>query len=152
MSSKALWPAMSPWAALARPRTSLDNNWCGSSVVSSSAIKGLSHGSSCNIVLGWESGEKVSEPLDIIAKGGPVACAKESELLADAPGWKWLKPTARCRKQEASLDGQSSQASLFLHHSKMQAWTRGSMRLHEAPRGCDHAALLDKKHQRPGNI
>ena len=47
------------------------------------------HGSKCNVLVEWETGERTYEPLDNIATDDPVTCAvyaKEKGLL-DEPGW-----------------------------------------------------------------
>jgi hypothetical protein len=53
-------------------------------------------GSSCNVMVHWEDGSKTFEPLSVMAKADPLACAlhaKDHDLL-DAPGWKSLKHIA----------------------------------------------------------
>jgi hypothetical protein len=54
------------------------------------------NGSMYNIMLEWENGEKMPEPLNVVAKDNPITFAvyaKENRLL-DAPGWKQFKPIA----------------------------------------------------------
>jgi hypothetical protein len=72
-------------------------------------------------MLEWENGEKMPEPLNVVAKDNPITFAvyaKENRLL-DAPGWKQFKPIA-CHHKKFFLDGQSSQASFFPHCSKIK--------------------------------
>ena len=48
-------------------------------------------GSTYNVTMEWENGEITPEPLSIIAKDAPVACAiyaRDNNLL-DTPGWKF---------------------------------------------------------------
>ena len=96
---------MSSWTTLARLRQDeLRKLWKFHHVVSHQGPLKQNHpdhnGSSYNIMLELENGEKMPEPLDVVAKDGPVTCAiyaKENGLL-DTPGWKQLKPIAHHHK------------------------------------------------------
>ena len=48
------------------------------------------NGSSYNVMMKWENGEKTSEPLDAIAADDPVTCAiyARDHNLLDTPGWR----------------------------------------------------------------
>ena len=55
------------------------------------------NGSLYNVMVEWETGEKIEEPLSIIAQDDPVACAtyaKEQKLL-HLPRWSKLKHIAK---------------------------------------------------------
>ena len=58
-----------------------------------------------NVTMEWENGEITPEPLSIIAKDAPVACAiyaRDNNLL-DTPGWKRFKRIAKKQKKLRSL-------------------------------------------------
>ena len=55
------------------------------------------NGSKFNVLVEWETGESMYEPLDVIAADDPVTCAiyaKEKGLL-DEPGWRRFKSIAK---------------------------------------------------------
>jgi len=58
-------------------------------------------GSSSNVLMKWQDGSMTYEPLGLIAKDAPVACAlyaKQNGLL-DQPGWKRFKSIAKREKK-----------------------------------------------------
>ena len=58
-------------------------------------------GSKYNVMVEWESGEVTYEPLTLISKDDPIACAvyaKKHDLL-DTTGWKHLKRYAKTSKR-----------------------------------------------------
>ena len=55
------------------------------------------NGSKFNVLVEWETGDSMYEPLDVIAADDPVTCAiyaKEKGLLNE-PGWRCFKSIAR---------------------------------------------------------
>jgi hypothetical protein len=97
------------------------------------------NGSSYNIMLEWENGEKMPEPLDVVAKDNPITCAvyaKENGLL-DAPGWKQFKPIAHHHKKFLQM---VNQAKLCSFHTAPR-YKYG----YEIPRDYNHAIHLDEK-------
>jgi hypothetical protein len=68
-------------------------------------------GSSYNVLVEWETGETMYEPLNTIAADDPVTCAeyaKENNLL-DTDGWKQFR---RLAKNEKKLKLMINQAKL----------------------------------------
>ena len=55
------------------------------------------HGSSCNVLIEWETGEMTWEPLSTIIADDPYSCAVNAKkfYLLDTQGWKQLKRHAR---------------------------------------------------------
>jgi hypothetical protein len=53
-------------------------------------------GSSYNVLVHWEDGSEIFEPLNVMAKAYPLTCARyaEDHDLLDTPGWKSLKGIA----------------------------------------------------------
>ena len=77
------------------------------------------NGSKFNVLVEWETGESMYEPLDVIAADDPITCAiyaKEKGLL-DEPGWRRFKLIA---KLESRLLHMTNQAKLrsFRHSPK----------------------------------
>ena len=77
-----------------------------------------------NVLLEWETGESMYEPLDVIAADDPVTCAiyaKETGLLNE-PGWRRFKSITKC---ESRLLRMTNQAKLHLfRHSFWKEDTR----------------------------
>ena len=66
-------------------------------------------GSSYNVLLEWETGEQMYEPLSLIGKDDPVTCAiyaKDNNLL-DTPGWKHFKKITKREKKLLHLANQA---------------------------------------------
>ena len=58
-------------------------------------------GSSCNLLIEWETGEMTWEPLNNIIASDPYTCAvyeKKHDLL-NTPGWKLLKKHVRTARR-----------------------------------------------------
>jgi hypothetical protein len=73
-------------------------------------FKHISHkGSRYNVLVEWENGEIMSEPLNIFGKDNPVTCAvyarKHGQL--EEEGWKRFKGIAKCEKKMLRMVNQS---------------------------------------------
>jgi hypothetical protein len=68
-------------------------------------------GSTYNVLIEWETGEKTYEPLDTIAKDDPVTCAEYARRngLLDTSGWKRFKSLG---KNERKIERMVNQAKL----------------------------------------
>ena len=96
-------------------------------------------GSSYNLLIEWETGERTSIPLTIAIEDDPVTCAiyaKENGLL-DTPGWKRLKKLARRQKR---FDRIVKQAKLRSYNTS-PVYKYG----YEVPRNYQHAIRLDEQ-------
>ena len=97
------------------------------------------NGSSYNVMVEWENGEITTEPLTVIAAGGPVTCAiyaKDHDLL-DKPGWKQFKDLAKRQKKFTRMVNQAKLCS-YSHAPKYKYG-------YEIPRDFLHAKHLDEK-------
>ena len=66
-------------------------------------------GSKYNVTMEWENGEITPEPLSIIAKDSPVACAiyaRDNNLL-DTPSWKRFRSIAKNQKKQLRMANQA---------------------------------------------
>jgi hypothetical protein len=66
-------------------------------------------GSRYNILVKWENGEIMSEPLNIFGKDDPVTCAvyAHEHGLLEEEGWKWFKGIAKREKKMLRMVNQS---------------------------------------------
>ena len=81
-----------------------------------------------NVLLEWETGESMYEPLDVIAANDPVTCAiyaKEKGLLNE-PGWRRFKSITKC---ESRLLRMTNQAKLHLFRCSL--WKGDTRKLFE---------------------
>jgi hypothetical protein len=98
------------------------------------------NGSSYDIMLEWENGENMPEPLDVVAKDNTITCAvydKENGLL-DAPGGKRFKPMAHRHKKFLWMVNQAKPSCSF-HTAPRYKYG------YNIPRDNDHAIWLDEK-------
>ena len=56
-------------------------------------------GSSYNVLVDWDDGTQMWEPINIIGKQDPVtlACYAHDNRLLNKPGWNFLHHTAKCQ-------------------------------------------------------
>ena len=97
-------------------------------------------GSRYNVLVDWENGEPLYEPLDIIAKDDPVTCAvygKSKGLLGET-GWKRFK---RIIDQERKFNRMINQAKL----QSPQLYKENIQFGAEVPRHHNHAMRIDLK-------
>lgn len=96
------------------------------------------NGSSYNIMVEWENGERTYEPLSFFGKDDPVACAiygKEHNLL-NKDGWKQFRRISKTQKK----------LNRFINQAKLRSF-RTSPKYkfgYEVPRDYAHAIRLDK--------
>ena len=96
-------------------------------------------GSSYNVMIEWENGEKSYEPLDVFGHDDPITCAMyatENNLL-DKPGWKRFKRWAKKEKQMKRMINQSRQRN----HRSGPKYMFGF----QVPRDHAEAMLIDKR-------
>ena len=85
------------------------------------------NGSKFNVLLEWETGESMYEPLDVIAANDPVTCAiyaKEKGLLNE-PGWRRFKSITKCESHLLCMTNQAKLRSFrrspfYAYLSKMR--------------------------------
>ncbi len=112
-------------------------------IVSHSGPLSQSHpsykGSPYNVKVEWENGEITEEPLSIIAKDAPVACAiyAKKRCLLDQPGWKRFKRLAKIQRR------MFSEANKAKIHS--QYWKPKFKYGIQIPRDYRQALELDKQ-------
>ena len=85
----------------------------------------------------WENGEITPEPLSIIAKDAPVACAiyaRENNLL-EVPGWRRFKSIAKNQKKLLRLANQAKLRSFRTAKKYMYGF--------EIPKDYADAILID---------
>jgi hypothetical protein len=96
-------------------------------------------GSSYNIEIEWENGERTFEPLNVIAVDDPVTCAlyaKDHDLL-DKPGWKRFSRIARRQQKLIRMANQT----------KIKSFRSAPRYMYgiEIPRDYQDAVRLDKQ-------
>ena len=97
-------------------------------------------GSTYNVTMEWENGEITPEPLSIIAKDAPVACAiyaRENKLL-ELPGWRRFKSIAKSQKKLLRLANQAKLRSFRTAKKYMYGF--------EIPKDYADAIRLDRLH------
>ncbi|MEC8171189.1 MAG: reverse transcriptase domain-containing protein, partial [Candidatus Thermoplasmatota archaeon] len=88
----------------------------------------------------WENGEITPEPLSIIAKDAPVACAiyaRDNNLL-DTPGWKRFRKIAKNQKKLLRMANQAKLRSFRTAPKYMYGY--------EIPKDYNDALRLDRLH------
>jgi hypothetical protein len=88
----------------------------------------------------WENGEVTPEPLNVIAKDDPVACAiyaRDNNLL-ELDGWKRFKSIARRQKKLLRMVNQAKLRSFRTAPKYMYGF--------EIPKNYDDALRLDRLH------
>jgi hypothetical protein len=71
--------------------------------------EGPTQGSQYDLLIEWENGEIIKEPLKVIASNNPVTCAiyaRENGLL-DQPGWKCFRHIAKNEKKFTHMVNQA---------------------------------------------
>jgi Reverse transcriptase (RNA-dependent DNA polymerase) len=98
-------------------------------------------GSKYNVMVEWETGERTSEPLQLIATDDPVTCAiyaRDNGLL-ELPGWKRFKPLAKRQKSFTRT----------VNQAKLKSYTCSPKYKFgfEVPKNYAHAMHLDGKNK-----
>ena len=81
-----------------------------------------------NVLLEWETGEPMYEPLDVIAANDPVTCAiyaKETGLINE-PGWRRSKLITKCESRLLRMTNQAK-----LHLFRRSFWKEDTRKLFE---------------------
>jgi hypothetical protein len=89
------------------------------------------NGSRFNLLVEWENGEIMTEPLSVIATDDPVTCAvyaREHELL-DVEGWKRFRNLAKHEKHFLRLVKQAKMHEVLPSISEVQVWVQNPQRL-----------------------
>jgi hypothetical protein len=75
-------------------------------------------GSTCNVLIEWETGETTYDPLDLNAKDDPVTCAKYAKQhnLLNTAGWKRFK----------HITDSSKKVERMVHQAKLHSYQRDS--------------------------
>ena len=76
-------------------------------------------GSSYNVMVDWESGERTYIPLDALAKDDPVTCAKYAEKhgLLNTPGWRRFR---RITKNQKKFTRMAKQAMIYSYKASVK--------------------------------
>ena len=96
------------------------------------------NGSRFNVMIEWENGEVMTEPLSVIAEDDPVSCAvyaRDNKLL-HVPGWRQFEKLARRQKRLVRLANQEKLRS----YRTSKKYKFG----YEIPRSYQQAMDLDK--------